>query len=523
MDNIIASTLLPGVPVSSGAKPLTALPENLPPELKPGDTFLLQVIEESVIFKSGDLFKLALPPELGGQTLNLRLQAPLRLDGDNSAVRQFQARVMNDGSLQLQVVPSKPEAPAAVKLPIINQAADKLPNITFRPLKLEPVLDKLMSEEKFPPSLKTFVSENLPPAEVIIGLKSVAQMPPADNQILAPLKTVLSQMLPLADKLQQLAPLVQELSVRISELNGQTLPAWPLPDQPQEHAVLLETPLGRVWTEQPLKLPADATLQLEILQTVAKPQIEELPLLKNVVEILAKWLPQGEVRLHPEAIVQALRKNDEPLAQLLKVFEPLVESRPQLAAAVLQKLPGLKTDMLQNMYSFYQAAKQGNAAKWLGPELITRISAEAPRAAETLSGLDSLVNNAVRETPLWRVIEFPFFDGSQMLPLRLAVKKDTENERRTAGTKSGLRFMINTEFSKLGAFQFDGLSVAAERRFDLLIRTEKTQDKDFCSAIMNLFKKSLHDLDYIGSIKINQREAFIKVEPAVEPGEGVYV
>ena len=83
--------------------------------------------------------------------------------------------------------------------------------------------------------------------------------------------------------------------------------------------------------------------------------------------------------------------------------------------------------------------------------------------------------------------------------------------------------MINTSFSKLGAFQFDGFAVAAERRFDLIIRTDKNHPQDFCSHIINLFKKSLYDIGYIGTIKINQREAFIKVEPADTPREGVYV
>ena len=84
--------------------------------------------------------------------------------------------------------------------------------------------------------------------------------------------------------------------------------------------------------------------------------------------------------------------------------------------------------------------------------------------------------------------------------------------------------MIETEFSKLGAFQFDGLSVASECRLDLVIRTSKKMEEDFCLAIINLFKKSLYDLEYIGSIKINQSESFIKIDKEIQAlPSGVYI
>ncbi|MFR8205482.1 MAG: hypothetical protein ACLU99_03455 [Alphaproteobacteria bacterium] len=71
--------------------------------------------------------------------------------------------------------------------------------------------------------------------------------------------------------------------------------------------------------------------------------------------------------------------------------------------------------------------------------------------------------------------------------------------------------MLETDFSKLGKFQFDGFSLAKDRRFDLVVRTSKTLPSDFCSHIVNLFKTSLHDVDYVGNISINVKENFIKI------------
>ena len=63
----------------------------------------------------------------------------------------------------------------------------------------------------------------------------------------------------------------------------------------------------------------------------------------------------------------------------------------------------------------------------------------------------------------------------------------------------------------MGGFQFDGFSLPAEKRFDLIIRTEKEIDNDFCAQIMQLFRTSLSAVDYAGNIRINIKEKFIKL------------
>ena len=71
--------------------------------------------------------------------------------------------------------------------------------------------------------------------------------------------------------------------------------------------------------------------------------------------------------------------------------------------------------------------------------------------------------------------------------------------------------MVDTNFTRLGAFQFDGFSIAKEHRFDLIIRTERSVGNDLCANIMQLFKTTLNDVGYVGNIKINLKENFIKI------------
>ena len=71
--------------------------------------------------------------------------------------------------------------------------------------------------------------------------------------------------------------------------------------------------------------------------------------------------------------------------------------------------------------------------------------------------------------------------------------------------------MVDTSFSQLGAFQFDGFSFVKDRQFDLIIRTSQAIDEDLKSNIFGIFKTTLHNLNYTGTIKINVKENFIKI------------
>lgn len=532
MDNIISSTLLPGVVVSGGEKPSVALPEQLPQGVKPGDVLMLEILSQTDTFKSGDLVEMVLQGQGKEESLiNIKLQTPLKLEGQAGEPRVVAAKVMTDGSLQL--LPAKAQAGQAEQTTqtirpqnlVTNNITNKLPQAEFQPIKVLPTVENLMSELEFPLPLKEAVIRELPPAEIMVALKGLGQGDVLDKSILEPLKEILRQMPEAAAKPQELKSLVQDLAQTIKNLSGKSFEAQISTQQQQSTATVFESPLGKIWSEQPLKLPTDTILQLEVKNTQVS---EPMSWLKGFAEDIAKLLPAKEfARIEPEVLLKAMQTKNDRFQGLLKVLEPLVakgnEVSNQTAAAVLQKLPGMKADVLQNMHGLYRAAVQKDSKLWLGDVLSQQITTETPKGAETIARLDSFVSSLVRETPQWRIIELPFFDAQMLQPLQIALKKEPEEEKKKQAKSQGIRFVVNTEFTKLGAFQFDGFSVAEKRRFDLVIRTSLPQAEDFCAAIMNLFKKSLHDVDYNGTIKINQREAFIKVESAETTREGMYV
>jgi hypothetical protein len=48
-------------------------------------------------------------------------------------------------------------------------------------------------------------------------------------------------------------------------------------------------------------------------------------------------------------------------------------------------------------------------------------------------------------------------------------------------------------------------------------------DDDFCANIINLFKKSLYNLDYSGTIKLNRQENFVALYQDKPIMEGFYI
>ena len=84
----------------------------------------------------------------------------------------------------------------------------------------------------------------------------------------------------------------------------------------------------------------------------------------------------------------------------------------------------------------------------------------------------------------------------------------TSRKTRRPGESPAYVFCSKPIFQNSESF---GFSLAKDRRFDLVVRTSKTLPSDFCSHIVNLFKTSLHDVDYVGNISINVKENFIKI------------
>ena len=166
------------------------------------------------------------------------------------------------------------------------------------------------------------------------------------------------------------------------------------------------------------------------------------------------------------------------------------------------------------MVNFIKGAMTHDLEAWLGKAVVKELQTAGAEGQEVANRLNGFMNATNREGVSWRMVEIPFFSGDSISKIRVAIKKfadDEENKNRPKKDKYATRFVVDTSFSVLGDFQFDGFSFVKDRRFDLIIRTSKEVGDDLYANILRLFKTTLSNLDYAGNVKINVKENFIKV------------
>ena len=159
----------------------------------------------------------------------------------------------------------------------------------------------------------------------------------------------------------------------------------------------------------------------------------------------------------------------------------------------------------------------------MGKDNIKQLITQTDKPEAIITELNNIIQSSVKETPLWKITEIPYFAGEQIVPLKIALKKQKQEESSQDNNSNEERFVVETEFSILGSFQFDGFVQTCKRHVDLIIRTSRQFDNDFCANIINLFKNSLYNLNYTGNIKINQKDNFINFYQDYPPSQGIYI
>lgn len=536
MNNVIPPLQNPVVtqPLVDGS--LTAGIENPPVDLGnllPGENLLLEI-------RSNNLGRLiaGIKLQISGKSLEIPLSLNLNrnLDLPPDQTLQLQARVIaqQPQKSELRIVTingQKPDlylrknvienilaldssAPALQK-----DISDPLQSLRFFAPKIQNLLAPLLDELQLPPPVKQLFSAALETILLQIQIKASPVLPKspietiqnlplpqkAEPQIFAQPQT-LSALRPQLQNLATELPIVPEnltaevknslippLANRLTEIIQPFLPAEISGRVSLKgETAVLQTVLGDVLPEQPLKLP----LETKILLTV---KIIHLHSLSSISASSPHHLAEP-------ALGQ----------QVLDLLKPLQQQLPsEVFQQLTGKIPAAGPKMLSNIIAFMKASSSHDLSSWLGAPLVERLSLSGKDGQEVLQKLDALLLPRQSETPGWRIIEIPFYNVENLSRIRIAVRQpqDEDAEKESAGRKKpkASRFVVDTSFSRLGNFQFDGFSLPTDRRFDLVVRTQKEIPDDFCSQLMHIFRQSLSEVGYAGNIKINVKENFIKI------------
>ncbi len=536
------------------------------PEIRIGESLMLKVVQGLQNSKGDNALMLVLQEGEKEVPLKLNTEVPLKFpEQDEHWLSVRISGYSPQGKLSVQVIevdgkkpetmPIKNEQPVVVpneeQSPVIKQLNTVTEQTKLLPVKLDAVVDELMVENDVRPDIRRQVTSYLKNTELSISLQPLENdTPPKVFEAEETLQQIIKVLHSVPEKHPLSPDSLKQVSEILQNLRGQTIEGTVLPEKTAGFRIF-STPLGTVISETPLKIPPQTKVvfQLQNISPVAEEASQTLPP-KNSVEDIVRILDSGKMTDDVKDILSALVKEPEKIERyeqkgaLFHVLKPLLEvseispevkkipspaSEPKFNVSerlpdveenvivlkqLINKIPALNKNLVASLVSFVKAGISQNVENWLGKSLVAELKQSDTKGQEILARATQFLSVSTQEKGSWQSIQVPVWTGDNFMPLLVSVKnnrEDGQNEKLTS-FKRRTRFLLETEFTRLGKFQFDGLAVKGERRFDLIVRTSQLQTPDFCTEMMKLFKSTLSQVDYVGNISINLKENFIKIE-----------
>lgn len=414
---------------------------------------------------------------------------------------ELPVKIGKDGQLLLQKSTLLPESikPSA-DISIKNQNM----TIELSSLKLSDFIDNELKSMNVSKEVREYITKDIPKLEA-----KVDNLFENKNIKFVKLQNIHNILKQIAENPNSFKALKSLLLQEINNLVGQKV-LGEVTNFVNEMTVI-KTPLGETHFDAKVKLPIGEQVVVTI-KSIAADYSKEIQTLDNTIKSLFQT---EKTLIKPEELIQYPQ-----LKSLAKIIDQIPKD---MVFKIVDKITLTSNNLIQTLFNINQIDNTKDLFQLIGKNLNREILQVSPKGEQIVQEINNALINSIKDTPSWRIIEMPLFDGNQLQPFKFAVKKDSnKNNHKASKQKSGTRFIVETEFSKLGSFQFDGFSNVLKRNFDLIIRTSKYFDDDFCSNIINLFKKSLYKLDYSGTIKINCKSDFIKIYEQSNMNEGIY-
>ncbi len=180
---------------------------------------------------------------------------------------------------------------------------------------------------------------------------------------------------------------------------------------------------------------------------------------------------------------------------------------PQLAAPNIDAvMPRPGPQLAGTLALLVSALRGGDIRGWLGKTTmreLTRTSGKeaAGRLADEFGQLSRLARTDSGE---WRVQALPFFDGARLQQIQLYIKR--RDQGASGDEDVPARFVFEFDLSNLGPVQLDGL--AANRRFDLVVRSQSDLPDAIRKEIGAMFSRSQEENGFAGEIHFQTAPTF---------------
>ncbi len=205
---------------------------------------------------------------------------------------------------------------------------------------------------------------------------------------------------------------------------------------------------------------------------------------------------------------------------LRRALDALAQQNPQAAASIPGRIVAQPGDRLAAGLLFLVAAMRGGDIASLLGEPALRSLERAGRGGllrrlnDELGVLNKLATEASND---WRAFFLPVQppDGP-ITPVRMFFRQPRKNKPQT---EQATRFVVETELTRLGPIQIDGL--AKKTRLDLILRTHQPLPAEAQNEIDRLFQSAAAEGRFAGSIAFQAVQRF-PIDPLEEIGHPVH-
>ncbi len=206
----------------------------------------------------------------------------------------------------------------------------------------------------------------------------------------------------------------------------------------------------------------------------------------------------------------------DALAEALAILH---RADPALARTVADTLvPNPGPRLAGSMLFFLSAVLSGDIRRFLDAESMRHLlrgpGGPGGRLSAEIGRMQRTATDATGQE--WRLFLVPVLTEDGLEQLRFLLRKDEDTEGKEEREQGGTRFLVEVEMSRLGPFQFDGLS--RRKHLDLVVRTRKELPPEMRDEIRAIFGNTVTALGLTGTIAFRVAPRF-EPAPVEQPAE----
>jgi hypothetical protein len=259
---------------------------------------------------------------------------------------------------------------------------------------------------------------------------------------------------------------------------------------PSGNAVL-QSPLGAIILQGALSVPVGTELSVAVEPALPMPAVAlpsgSLSLPQLLLSVARSWPSLAEA-------IALMRQNMND-ADTLSALARLPQAGPRLAAGLVAAMQAIQANDAEALLGALVTARTGNATRDESARKVRQEFAQVSALAQERPGID------------WRCCFIPVLDDGTIRQINLFYRRDRRKGRKEAkDEKSGTRFIVEVDMSRMGPFQFDGL--VRDKQFDLMVRSHITLPPKFRHDITELFHEALAIGEYRGGLVFQKVKEF---------------